>query len=122
MFFTFSCIKIHNIYTYALSINSEVLGTITHQKERRYIFDPISESLKEPDLTVPQQQAVDHVYGAHQAEEGVQDGQVEDEDVRGGGVALLRDDLPDDQDVTGRPHHQVQNLDHEVEHVAVRGH
>lgn len=63
---------------------------------------------------------VDHLHGRHQAEVGVQDGQVEDEDVRRGRVALLPGDLPDHQEVAGSPHRQVEHLDAVVENEAVR--
>lgn len=99
-----------------------VLHTKTHQKEWCYVLDPICEPLRIPNLTVIQQQPVDHLYGRHQAEVGVQDGQVEDEDVGGGGITFLGGDLPYDQDVTGCPHCQVEHLDPIVEKEAVRGH
>ena len=45
------------------------------------VLDSVVEELEVPDLLVVQDQAVDKVDGRHEAEEGVQDGQVEDEDV-----------------------------------------
>lgn len=75
-----------------------------------------------PNTAVIQQQPVDHLYGRHQAEVGIQDGQIEDEDVGRGCIALLGGDLPDDQGVAGRSHCQVEHLDPKVENEAVRGH
>lgn len=69
-----------------------------------------------------QHQSVDHVQGCHQAEGGIQQCKVEDEDVRGGSVIFSGDDLPDDQYVTWRSHCEVEHLDPEVEHKPIRGH
>lgn len=99
-----------------------LLQTSTHQKEWCHIFDPIGKPLRVPNAIVIRQKPVDHLYGRHQAEVGVQDGQVEDEDVTGGCVTFLGGDLPDDQEVAGRPHHQVEHFDPEVENKAVRCH
>ena len=67
--------------------------------------------LEVPQAVVLQDQPVDHVDGGHEAEVGVQDGQVDDEDVRRGRVALLAaGDLSHDHQVQGRADRQVDDL------------
>lgn len=92
----------------------------THQKQHSKVFDSMTKPLKVPDSTVIQQQVVEHLYRRHQAEVGIQDSQVEDEDVRRRCAIFLCSDLPDDQEVARCPHCQVKHFDAIVENEAIR--
>ena len=100
-------------------VNQNFLSIRTHQEKCGKVFDAVCKALEVPYLWVAEVEPVGHLDGRHQAEVGVQDSQVEEERVGSGGVAFFADDLPQDQQVAGRTHQQLEYLHPVVEEEAV---
>ena len=102
-----------------LPVNPNFLSIRSHQEEGCKVFDAVRKPLEVPYLGVAEVEPVGQLDGRHEAEVGVQDCQAEEERIRCGGVALFAGDLPQDQQVAGRTHQQVEHLDPVVEEEAV---
>lgn len=85
------------------------------QEERRGVLDAVEEAQHVPGAAGGQVDDVGQLQRGDEAEEGVQDGQVQDEDVRGGGVTLVLVQEPQHNDVGWDPQEHVDELQHQVE-------
>ncbi len=85
------------------------------QKERRRVFDAVEEAQDVPGAAGAQVDYVGQLQRRNEAEERVQHGQVHDEDVWAGRVALVFANEPQNHDVGRDAQEHINELQHQVE-------
>lgn len=85
------------------------------QEEWRRVLDAVKEAQHVPGAAVGQVEQICQLQRRDEAEEGVQNSQVPDEDVRRGRVAPVAVDQPQDHEVGRDAHEHVNDLHAQVE-------